>query len=130
MTPLGIRNPGEEESKEYFGEVDFVEDDEEVEEVEEGEMRKIVWGRVGGWVDWAVGWMDFRREGEDGEEAEEVGVEAKKREEVVRRRKRDEGDRILVARVEDLRVNAPPSEGEGALSDAKWLLDVARKVLV
>ncbi len=23
-------------------------------------------GRVGGWVDWAVGWMDFRGEGEGG----------------------------------------------------------------
>ena len=35
------------------------------EDVDEGEMRRIVMGRIGGWVDWAVGWMDMRDLGED-----------------------------------------------------------------
>ena len=40
--------------------------------VNESEMRRLVLGRVGGWVDWAVGWaVDFRGEDVDGQGVEE-----------------------------------------------------------
>lgn len=53
------------------GEFDEDDDDRTAEsgylmEVEdESEIRKVVMGRVGGWVDWAVGWMDLRGEEEN-----------------------------------------------------------------
>lgn len=67
---------GEGEGPDFVeGFADDDDDDEAVAEdggegvVDESEMRRVVMGRVGGWVDWAVGWMDFRgREEEDGEE--------------------------------------------------------------
>ena len=58
------------EGEDLIDEEDLIyrDDDDEEELVDEGEMRRIVMGRVGGWVDWAVGWMDFRGEREgDGE---------------------------------------------------------------
>lgn len=112
------------------------------EEVDEGEMRRVVLGRVGGWVDWAVGWMDMRGEGEgdgDGDvnEDEDQGdgevdddgvrgeldlVELQKR---LRRKKRRDEE----AEGGTNGVDKPP-EGEqaGVWSDAKWLLGVATKV--
>ncbi len=126
------------------------EGEEEGELVDEGEMKRIVKGKIGGWVDWAVGWMDFR--GDDGEEEEgdeedqgdEFGkgqggegdgkealdvMELQKR--LRRKKRRDEevedgdgsGDPAIVT---------PPPEGEGlgVWSDAKWLLGVATKVVL
>lgn len=122
-----------------------VEDDEEEEgeEVDEGEMKRVVMGRVGGWVDWAVGWMDFRGEGEDGEEegegdpdvVEEVRgegvvkgeldpVELQKR--LRRKKRKDEEVEIGGGESMDNPVGSAP-ERAGVWSDAKWLLGVATK---
>lgn len=135
-------------------EPDFV-DGEEFDEgegegdVDEGEMRKVVMGRVGGWVDWAVGWMDMRGEGEEGGEDDEEGMEDGGEDEEVR-----EGGDVLVKggldpvelqkrlrrkkkRDEELEsggegkgvgvgVGAPPEQA-GVWSDAKWLIGVATK---
>ena len=72
------KEEGEQEEKEGPDFVDGVYDDYEDEleggvgmegegYVNESEMRRLVLGRVGGWVDWAVGWaVDFRGE-DDGE---------------------------------------------------------------
>ncbi|MCJ1244362.1 hypothetical protein MMC30_001560 [Trapelia coarctata] len=150
MTPMGVRTPGEEDEVEreegdYFGGVDFV--DESGVEGEEGEMRRVVWGRVGGWVDWAVGWMDWRvdeegeieieREGEDDKEGkkdgegENGGQKGGEGERKRRRRRRGEGDRIVVNRVDEVaRLEVPPPEGDGGWKDAQWLLGVAKKILV
>ena len=54
-----------------FGDDDDEEDEEDEEYVDESEMRRVVLGRVGGWVDWAVGWIDLRGEGDDEEDGEE-----------------------------------------------------------
>ena len=146
---MGVRTPGERVSGEIERDrlseigVDFVEESEE--EGEEGEMRKLVWGRVGGWVDWAVGWMDFRIDGEEEEgPAEEEALdeinhsgnipERQGQEEsgMKRRRKRDEGDRINVQQLENVGTVdvQPPKNGEGIWKDAAWLLSVASKVIV
>lgn len=123
-----------------------VEDDEEEEgeEVDEGEMRRVVMGRVGDWVDWAVGWMDFRGEGEEEDEEEEGNpdaveevhgegvvkgeldpVELQKR---LRRKKRKDEEVEIGGRGEgmDNTVGSAP-ERAGVWSDAKWLLSVAAK---
>ena len=120
-----------------FVDVDEQDEEEEGEKVDEGEMKKVVMGRVGGWVDWAVGWMDFRGEGEeegedDGVEEREGGskegpdpVELQKR--LRRRKKRDE--ELEGADGEKSFVRPPPEDGQaGTWSDAKWLLGVATKV--
>ena len=144
VTPVGVRTSGVDEGQGYFEGVDFVNGEEDVmgdgddgewDSEEEGEMKRLVWGRARGWVDWAVGWMDFREEGEE-EEQEEVDVaqdegggEADGR----RRRRRTERDRVWIERpADDVGVvgDVPPLQGEGALSDAAWLLSVARKILV
>ncbi|MCJ1386481.1 hypothetical protein MMC17_009607 [Xylographa soralifera] len=134
MMVLGGRLEGEEERQGYFGEgVDFVDEgDEEVGEDEEGEMRRVVWGRVGGWVDWAVGWMDWRVDGEEEEREEGVGQEdAEKVDGRRRRRPRGEGDRISMLRRENPeKLEVPPPEGDGGWRDAAWLLGVAKKVLI
>lgn len=144
MTPMGWRTPGEEEptTGDYFGTgvegVDFV-DEEEVdpEEGDEGEMRRVVWGRVGGWVDWAVGWMDWRvdeaegegMEGDEVDEGEEKDLDGEGKRK--RRRRRGEGDRIVVNRIDDVgRLEVQPPVGDGGWKDAKWLLGVAGKILV
>ncbi|MCJ1295880.1 hypothetical protein MMC34_007445 [Xylographa carneopallida] len=138
---MGLEGKGEggEDGGYFGGDVDFVDEDEEVEEDEEGEMRRVVWGRVGGWVDWVVGWMDWRVDGEEEEEREE-GVGGEVGEEVGeedvekmdgRRRGRDDGHRIVMPRKEDLgKLEVPPPEGEGGWKDAVWLLRVAKKVLI
>jgi len=121
--------------------VDGWEEDEEAEEVEvdEGEMRKVVMGRVGGWVDWAVGWLDLRGdEGDDeGEgEGEREGGEQKGELDPVelqrrlrRKKKRDEevGMDAMVGR--GVRA-APEGERAGTWSDAQWLLHVAMAAAV
>jgi len=148
-TPMGVRTPGEEEASrgDHFGTgvegvdgVDFVEKGElDWEEGDEGEMRRVVWGRVGGWVDWAVGWMDWRVDEEAGLEGEEMEGEKAEEDEgrevdgagKGKRRRRGEGDRIVVNRIEDVgRLEVPPPAGDGGWKDAKWLLEVAGKILV
>lgn len=121
-------------------EPDFVDggedEEEEEEEVDEGEVRRLIGVRMGGWVDWLVGWMDFRgdEEGEEqGEEEgdEDVGLREKERDEGVRRWKRGESDRVVVREREagDRAVEKPPEDGEGAWKDAAWLLSVATKII-
>ncbi len=121
---------------------DFVNggDGEEEEEVDEGEMRRVVMGRVGGWVDWAVGWMDFRGEGEgedeDGDGDGEVGKRGELDAGELKRRLRGKkgGDEEVES------AGGSGSEGTGSVGaapeiasvwgDAKWLLGVARKAAV
>lgn len=111
----------------------------EEEEVDEGEMRKIVMGRVGGWVDWAVGWMDFRAEDEDegegdkarlGDDEEEKLMQKKPeiqhRERDLDRRGVEMGEPLLVGPPPPL----PPQAGDGMWTDTKWLLGVASKIVL
>ncbi|CAO1600907.1 hypothetical protein XANCAGTX0491_004579 [Xanthoria calcicola] len=119
-------------------EPDFVDldewDREEEEEVvavmDEGEMRKLVLGRVGGWVDWMVGWMDLRglreEDRDDGMDEGEVVVDEKV-DEVEEKgqegwRLLGEGDRGDVDGGSGLPA---PGPGGGAWEDAKWLLRIA-----
>ncbi len=136
---------------------DFVDVDEEDggeegegEVVDEGEMRRIVKGKIGGWVDWAVGWMDFR--GDDGEEEE---VDEEEQEDEFGKGQGGEGDGKEALDVMELQkrlrrkkrrdeevededgggepgIVTPPPQGEdvGVWSDAKWLLGVATKVVL
>ena len=166
-TPAGPRTPGEEETVRLGGPlgslegvgVDFVDEDaiegeeEEDIEAEESELRKLVWGRVGGWVDWAVGWMDWREglEGvleEEDEKTEETGDPGiggktgqgeKEEEMVVKREQRRKKRRAELKYAEtaalgsgkEKLVPAPMDEkGAGLLGDAGWLLGVARRALV
>lgn len=140
--PMGEEGPGF--AKRVVGiegiEPDFVDldekDEEKVEGVDEGEMRRLVMGRVGGWVDWMVGWMDWR--GDDGEEegeedGEDEGMEeGQGRQEVVedtvmgkKERGVDDGTRL------ESGVSIPPApEAAGrAWDDAKWLLKIAAESL-
>ncbi|KAI4138481.1 MAG: hypothetical protein LQ340_008053 [Diploschistes diacapsis] len=166
MTSSGIRTPGEEEEEEeeegevgpggrsavdYFESlgVDFAdeeddwegellgdEDDEDL-DAEESELKRLVWGRVGGWVDWAVGWMDWRDglegvalgEEEDGDagaegghgeggsradsgERHDAGKSAKAGKEVEREKRREEREKRRRRR-EELRHAETTVLGEG-----------------
>ena len=146
---LGVRTSGEEErgDVELMGglEPDFV-DSEELEEwegedeMDDGEVRRLIGVRVGGWVDWLVGWMDFRAdetvEG-DGEGEEDAEEKEKERHEGVRRRKRRDSERVIVGERNpgEMAVEKPPEEGEGreegggGWKDAAWLLSVATKII-
>lgn len=150
----------EEDEEEEIG-PDFVnaEEDgggeEEGEEVDEGEMKRVVMGRVGGWVDWAVGWMDFRGEGEEEgdvdagadagggavkEEEEEEGGGGKEggassrgevdpvelQKRLRKKKKRWDDEAERGSRGTNFMSSAP--EQAGVWSDAKWLLGVATKV--
>ena len=145
---MGVRTPGEtdegeEDGKRFFGDigVDFVDADGEAEaEEDEGEMKKLVWGRVGGFVGWATDWLDFRGYGEeelagtleeDGIDDEVKDKEGDQIDRRRRRKRRDESDRVVVQRVEEMgRLEVPPPVGDGAWKDAAWLLGVAKKVLI
>ena len=113
--------------------------------VDDREMRRVVMGRIGGWVDWAVGWLDLGDgvEGDlDGEEegyGEETGgfkagAEGELDVEEVKRRLGAkagvEGQERLGVR--DGNVLPPPPAGNdaGTLSDARWLLTIAGKLAV
>ena len=98
-------------------------DEEEV--IDETEMRKVILGRVGGWVDWAVGWMEGRDD-----EVVESEEEIESRTQKLHERK---GKRVTEASyARELVVDAPrppPGGAEaGAWGDAKWLLGVAKQV--
>ncbi|MCJ1312802.1 hypothetical protein MMC25_006478 [Agyrium rufum] len=123
---------------------------------EDGEIGKLIKGRVGGWVDYFVGWMDFRGEGEgngdgDGDmdiidEEEEDEDESDdtpcrtgkgKPRQVIARLERRSTDRQRSALSgeddsttmgEQSQVQAPGGK-DGVFSDARWLLDVATKAI-
>ncbi|KAL9125582.1 MAG: hypothetical protein Q9217_005232 [Psora testacea] len=118
-------------------------DGEEGEEVNEGEMKKVVMGRIGGWVDWAVGWMDFRVEEEEEDEDRSDRVEQTHEPqndkgldvEEVKRRLELKKRRLEGANEDDadggVSVPLPPEGQEASLvNDAKWLLRVASKIVL
>lgn len=113
--------------------------------VDDREMRRMVMGRIGGWVDWAVGWMDLgdgiggdleMEEEEYGKESDGFGAGAEGEldvEEVKRRlgaKAGVEAQEGMGAR--DGRVLPLPPAGDqaGILSDARWLLTIAGKLAV
>ncbi|KAL6714888.1 hypothetical protein ACLMJK_007148 [Lecanora helva] len=123
---------------------DFVDIDEEEEDegaddreiVDESEMKKVVMSRVGGWVDWAVGWMDMRDgEGDDEDDDDDDDNKEGNAQEAknpkhdldpVELEKRLQKKKEQNEESEERGVPAPPKgEGAGAWSDAKWLLRVA-----
>jgi len=113
--------------------VDVEEDEDEGEVVDEGEMRRVVMGRVGGWVDWAVGWMDFRGEGEGEEEeggggdSKEGGLDVREVGRRLQKRAENEGDG---GKEWGERAEPPPDVPTGAWDDAKWLLGMASRVAI
>ena len=132
---------GEEEIRPDF--VDVEEGEEEGEEVDEGEMKRVVMGRVGGWVDWAVGWMDFRGEGEEEGDVDEAEADRAANDEdgeavtkgeldlvelQKRLRKKKRKDDEAETGGEGLKTMSSAPEQAGVWSDAKWLLGVATKV--
>lgn len=116
-------------------------------EVDEGEMKRIVMGRVGGWVDWAVGWIDFKTFGEsetispgdieEGGEVKNYGErdEGKSESNHDKRPASDQlkgGEGNLHDTTDVFRGDIPNSvpSGEGGWSDAKWLLEVAGSIIL
>lgn len=105
------------------------------EEVDEGEMSRVVMGRARGWVDWAVGWMDFRGEEEwEGEEGGQGVVQDGRDGEGRKRRGRGEEARGIQGGEEvgqrAVAGPAPQGQGDGVMADAKWLLGVASRIVV
>ncbi|KAL8842817.1 MAG: hypothetical protein Q9176_002453 [Flavoplaca citrina] len=102
---------------------DREEQDDVVDLVDEGEMRKLVLGRVGGWVDWMVGWMDFRGS-RDEDEGDDKAEEEEDEKENGDRKPLDGGGKGEVDR--SLSIPAPaPDEGGGVWEDARWLVKIA-----
>ena len=121
---------------------------------EEGEVRRLIKERVGGWVDYFVGWMDFRDEESgrvtDGEvdgrdEEQEEGSGYNGDEDLGRRKERRkmtlgkaglhrrDGAKGKAREVEADSGEAVPTESEeggGVWTDAKWFLGVASKVVL
>lgn len=118
------------------------EEEEEEEEVNESEMKRVIMGRAKGWVDWAVGWMDLRGEEElwdDGSDDDDDDRDAAfKLDERSFARKQKGGARRGDGTgggddipVDDRVVAPPPGDGDaGALADARWLLGLARRLIV
>lgn len=111
---------------------------EEEDVIDEGEMRKVVLGRVGGFIDWAVGWMEGREtDGADYEEEDETqeaesgahGAAAAQHRRRMRRRNR-EMQGVVDHSADKSPPPPPPSSAAnaGMLDDAKWLLGVAKQV--
>ena len=115
---------------------------------EEDEVRSLIRGRVGGWVDYFVGWMDFRGdELGDAIDEEEEGIHkevdghrgdyrSKKWEGPKGKMKasHDEEDKtkdgVQELEVENGKTTVTSSEEDGgAWSDAKWLLSAVSKAL-
>ena len=115
--------------------------DSELDEYGEGELKKLVWGRVGGWVDWAVGWMDWR-DGLQGVDEEE-DLQNTEREKVSlqrsgkqRKRRRvtlspdEQGEPVGTSSTGNpISIPAAPEE-TGLIGDAKWLLGMVGKLIV
>lgn len=114
-------------------------------EVDEGEMKRIVMGRVGGWVDWAVGWIDFKSFGENESDIEPVEIEeggevenyAKGMSEFNHDKRpapdQLKGEEEKIQDITDVFRDDKPnpvSLGEGGWSDAKWLLEVAGSIIL
>ena len=107
--------------------------------LDEGEMRRVVMGRARGWVDWAVGWMDFRgEEEEDGSENEEEDEGGRGDTDAgdsgMGRGRKKKTERSDVGNADDAgqAVAGPAPDGpqSGMLADARWLLGVATKIVV
>ena len=118
-------------------------EDEEViegEEIDESEMKRIIMGRARGWVDWAVGWMDLRNEEEEGEGSgddidEEIQANATHAGNIDgegQREPKSSRNNEGVEYLEEAGIFGPPprDEGAGVLADARWLLNVASKLIV
>lgn len=106
---------------------DREEQEDVVDLVDEGEMRKLVLSRVGGWVDWMVGWMDFRGFHEE-DEGEDDKVEEDEEKEDKERSPLDGGSKGVMEK--GLSIPAPaPTEGGGVWEDTRWLLQIAKDSL-
>ena len=115
---------GMEDMEPDFVDLDEEEEEEEEEgvqgEVDESEMRRLVWGRVGGWVDWLVGWMDLREERlDDDEEGDDGGGEVHE----VQPGGKDEG--TMGAEKEERLVGIEAPVMGGVWEDARWLVKIA-----
>lgn len=129
-------------------EPDFVTPERELlPDLDEGEMKRIVMGRVGGWVDWALGWIDFKSSGEietiSPAEIEERGeiknnAERHERKSEFNCDNRPASDQ-LIGEEENLQnmlgvlrgdIPNPVPSGEGGWSDAKWLVEVAGSIIL
>ncbi|KAL8723167.1 MAG: hypothetical protein Q9181_007343 [Wetmoreana brouardii] len=122
--------PGIEDIEPDFVNLEDEPDEEKEEVVDEMEMRKLVWGRLGGWVDWMVGWMDLRDEREDDGREQDVGGEVDE----LRDRTVDEGMNMQRPKDKDeteggkgIGVTAPSTGG--VWEDARWLLKIAGESL-
>lgn len=110
-------------------------------EVDEGEMKRVVMGRVGGWVDWAVGWIDFKSLGENGSDNEPEEIEEGGEVDDYAERDDDKRPAPVQLKGEEEKIQDftdifrhdipnPLSPGEGGWSDAKWLLEVAGSIIL
>ena len=151
MTPYGVKTPGEQdiEGEDYFQDqkpmfVDLDEEDEEEGDVlvDEGQVKRLLRARLGGWMDWAVGWMDFgvdeQQEDDDEEEEEEAAAESAGVEKEIEpsikgrwipTRREREKEQAAQEQSTSNKVGIPPPKGDSALGDAAWLLNVAAKSL-
>ena len=119
-----------------FEDEDMIEED----EIDEGEMKRIIMGRARGWVDWAVGWMDLRNGEEEGEDSgddleDERQASATHGGKIDGRRQKEQKspnyDDNTGFSGEAVVCDPPPrDEGAGVLADARWLLNVASKLIV
>lgn len=110
-------------------------------EVDEGEIKRIVMGRVGGWIDWTVGWIDLKSFGENESdiepgEIEEGGEENNHGERGERKPewnhdKRPAPEKLKGEEGKNRDITGDPlSPGEGGWSDAKWLLGLAGSIIL
>ena len=146
MTPAGFKTPGERDEDDASGyfenvAVDFVDGvDEEAVVEDDGEMRRLVWGRVGGWVDWAVGWMDFREDlEEENQEVEQEDGDGNSNEqqrpgtlriqEPVKPDKPRRRRQPPIEGIERIKDLPPAPESQGLVGDAAWLLGLAKNSL-
>ena len=121
---------------EVFDDEEMIEEDEH----DEGEMKRMIMGRARGWVDWAVGWMDLRNEEEEGEGSEdeiedERQASATHTGDIDGRKPREQkspsyGDSTGYS--EEAVVCDPPprDDGAGVMADARWLLNIASKLII
>ena len=100
-------------------------------DVDEGEMKRVIMGRIGGWVGWGLGWLDWRDDGEINDDDREASAPTGSTsieldvEEVKRRL--DSRERVIDAE-QELSVDLPPppsGQDAGLVSDARWLYNVA-----